>query len=49
MYRDKTTRKQLARPAGARLKDRRGSGLRHPTMPPEISDLEIERARAGVL
>jgi diguanylate cyclase (GGDEF)-like protein len=49
MYRDKTTRQQLARPAGGMLKERRASGLRRPAMPPEISDLEIERARAGVL
>jgi diguanylate cyclase (GGDEF)-like protein len=49
MYRDKTTRKQLARPSAGMLKERRASGLRRPALPPEISNLEIERARAGVL
>ena len=49
MYRDKTARRQLARPAAARLKERSAASLKHPAVPPEISDVEIERARAGVL
>ena len=49
MYRDKTMRKQLARPASARLKDRPPRACDHPSTPPGISPIEIERARAGVL
>ena len=49
MYRDKTTRKQLTRPAGARMKDRTASGLKHPAMPPDVSDIEIERRTRRVL
>jgi diguanylate cyclase (GGDEF)-like protein/putative nucleotidyltransferase with HDIG domain len=48
MYRDKTLRKQAAR-AGSRTADRTSSGLRLPVLPSEVSESEIERARAGVL
>jgi hypothetical protein len=49
MYRDKTSRKQLTRSAGMRLPDRASAAMKHPVLPPEISEGEIERARAGVL
>jgi diguanylate cyclase (GGDEF)-like protein/putative nucleotidyltransferase with HDIG domain len=49
MYRDKTARRQIARPAGGRVRERPPSGITHPALPPDISDFEIERARAGVL
>jgi diguanylate cyclase (GGDEF)-like protein/putative nucleotidyltransferase with HDIG domain len=47
MYRDKTMRKQGSR-AGTRT-DRGSSGIRLPVMPADVSETEIERARAGVL
>ncbi|MGE0812212.1 MAG: HD domain-containing phosphohydrolase [Vicinamibacterales bacterium] len=47
MYRDKTLRKQGGR--GGRVSDRGSSGLRLPVAQGEVSEFEIERARAGVL
>ncbi|MEZ5294341.1 MAG: diguanylate cyclase [Vicinamibacterales bacterium] len=47
MYRDKTLRKQGGR--GGRVSDRGSSGLRLPLAQGEVSEVEIERARAGVL
>ena len=48
MYRDKTSRRGSGRSA-SRAADRLGSGVRLPVLPPDVTDTEIERARAGVL
>ena len=48
MYRDKTSRRGSGRSSG-RAADRLGSGVRLPVLPPDVTDSEIERARAGVL
>ena len=49
MYRDKTQRKNLSRNGLGRQSDRGSSGLRLPTLPPDITESDIERARTGVL
>ena len=49
MYRDKTQRKHLSRTGHGRPSERGSSGLRLPTLLPDITESDIERARAGVL
>jgi diguanylate cyclase (GGDEF)-like protein/putative nucleotidyltransferase with HDIG domain len=48
MYRDKTSRRGSGR-STSRAADRLGSGVRLPVLPPDVTETEIERARAGVL
>lgn len=49
MYRDKTMRKQTTRSSGSRPAERVNGGLRLPPASVDVSEHEIERARAGVL